>query len=116
MKNKELKTKRFIKYIILYNYMANSRSVYLTDEQIEKIQELRLSPQEVFRQGFIIETLLGGVNPQFNNKVQKKKIELLTEWHASQIIELVKTINYHMDQIIKLNGGKNVSNKKTKNN
>jgi len=94
-----------------------SRSVYLTDDQLDLLKEAKVPIQEVFRQGFIIETVLQGTNPKLNNDFQRNKIAKLIEFHSSQIEGLQETIRYHQSQIDKLKGGdKDVSNKEKQNN
>jgi hypothetical protein len=82
-----------------------SRSIYITDEQLAELKESKVSVQEVFRQGYIIEAVLNGTNPRLSNDFQRNKILKLIEFHNSQIEGLMRTIDYHKEQIDKLKGG-----------
>jgi predicted transcriptional regulator len=96
-----------------------SRSIYLTDDELEEMKEMKINVQEIFRQGWIIETLLQGTNPKLNNEFNKNKIKKLIQFHQQQIEGLHRTIDYHKEQINKLKGGETnatISNKETKDN
>jgi hypothetical protein len=96
-----------------------SRSIYLTDDELQEIREMKISVQEVFRQGWIIETLLQGSNPRLDNEFNRNKIRKLIEFHQQQIEGLFRTIDFHKEQINKLKGGvtnATISNKETENN
>jgi hypothetical protein len=94
-----------------------ARCIYLTDNEIEELKEIKVSIQDVFRQGYIIETVLQGTNSHLNNDFQKNKIKKLIEYHKSQIEGLRETIEHHQEQITKLSGGQNaIRNKEAKDN
>ncbi len=94
-----------------------SRSIYITEEQLAELKDIKVSVQEIFRQGYIIETLLQGSNPSINNDFNKNKISKLMQFHQEQIEGLMRTIDFHREQINKLKGGTNyaIHNKKNQN-
>ena len=82
-----------------------SRSIYITENQLAELKDIKVSVQEIFRQGFIIESLLQGTNPNLNNDFNRNKILKLIGFHQEQIEGLMRTVDFHREQINKLKGG-----------